>query len=211
MVLLSLSFALSCAHHPESPEVPEVPEVVSTDHLRVGLKEILEVRGPQLDPSTRQAWPPTKWTHGRAYTYNFTRTGPGHQLRIFDEKGWSDGIVQTLELSHEQAAAALELTHRTQGDVRASKCAFPRHAVVLFDQEDQPVASMNICFECTDILVWPPYFEDKTLGDSRYALHTTMVEGEDAIEMPLLLAVHEGVLTSWERFFDLAGAEQFVQ
>jgi hypothetical protein len=35
-----------------------------------------------------------------------------------------------------------------------TKCPFPRHAVVLYDH-DVPVASVNVCFECGDILLWP--------------------------------------------------------
>jgi len=223
---MSAALVLACAHPPVAPaptqstqttETPssiddpsKPPESPPSEPLLAGLKEILGTEGLALDPSNRQSWPPAEWTHARAYTYNFVRYGPGHQLRVVDESGWSDDIVETFELNAKQAEVAVELIHRSQGDVRASKCAFPRHAVVLFNGEDQPVASMNICFECTDILVWPPYFEDETLGDSRYTLTQTEGEDDDLIEMPLIFAVHEQVLSSWESFFDLAGIEQFA-
>jgi hypothetical protein len=212
--LLIVASALACAHHTEAPTEVEPSEesagLVNSETLLAGLEEILETEGPQLDPSNRQSWPPANWTHARAYTYNFVRYGPGHQLRVFDDSGWSDDITDTFALNSKQAELAVELIHRSQGDVRASKCAFPRHAVVLFNSEDQPVASMNICFECSDILVWPPYFEDQTLQDSRYVLTEVKGEDGDLVEMPLIFAVHAQVLSSWERFFDQAGIEQFT-
>jgi hypothetical protein len=189
----------------------EPPGTVTGEQLKAGLEALMQTEGAQLASANRQQWPPTEWTRARAYTYNFVPYGPGHQLRVWDESGWSDAIVQTFELTQQQAEVAAELTHRTQGDVPASKCAFPRHAVVFFDEQDQPLASVNICFECTDILVWPPYFEDESLSDSRFENAITVGEDGEAIEMPLLFTVHEQVLSSWERFFYLAGAEQFAR
>ena len=163
-----------------------------------------------LDPAGRQNWPPAAWNHARAYAYNLVPAGPGHALRVWDGSGWSSDIVQTLPLDAEQAALALELTHRTQGEVRASKCAFPRHAVVFFDAQDEPVASVNVCFECSDILVWPPYFADEEAAAQRMAQQVVTGEGDDAFPQPLLFAVHDEVLGRWEGLFSLLGAQRYA-
>ncbi len=163
-----------------------------------------------LDPAGRQDWPPAAWDHARAYAYNLVPAGPGHALRVWDAGGWSPDIAQTLPLDAEQASLALELTHRTQGEVRASKCAFPRHAVVFFDAQDQPVASVNVCFECSDILVWPPYFADEEAAAQRMAQQVVTGEGDDAFPQPLLFTVHDEVLGRWEGFFSLLGARRLA-
>ena len=146
----------------------------------------------------RQKWPPASWTTAKAYTYNFVpydpRTGT---LRVYDGQ-WSKNVRQTIALSKEQGAAALELTHRTAGEMLTSKCAFPRHAVVFFDEHDKAVASVNVCFSCTDILVWPPYGRE-TLQMKKYS------------NLKKLLTVHDEVLARWRLFFDDVGAKQYTK
>ncbi|MEC7985679.1 MAG: hypothetical protein VX278_10985 [Myxococcota bacterium] len=156
----------------------------------------------KLDPQQQQEWPPVAWTHAKAYTYNFTSYGPGKKLRVWDEYGWADNIEQTFTLTQASADAALELIHQTQGDVQASKCPFPRHAVVYFNQKEEPVASINVCFSCTDILIYPPYFPSPEESFKRY--ETQSEEGG-----PLLFEIHERVLTKWESFFTDIGAERY--
>jgi hypothetical protein len=94
------------------------------------LKEVLSPTKKSLHRAFRKDWPPKAWVSAKAFTYNFVPYHPpiGH-LRIFDGE-WNTAIKQTINLSKGQAEAAVELTHRTAGGVDASKCAFPRHAVV---------------------------------------------------------------------------------
>ena len=51
----------------------------------------------------------------------------------------------------------VEIVSNTKGTYLASKCPFPRHAFVIFDAKDQPVASVDICFECGDLFAWPDF------------------------------------------------------
>ncbi len=37
-----------------------------------------------------------------------------------------------------------------------SKCFIPRHGIVLYDQADSIVAHLSICFECDQIVAFPP-------------------------------------------------------
>jgi len=164
---------------------------------------VVQEEGKQLPPENQQQWPPSKWSHARAYTYNFTPYGPGKKLRIWDAKGWSENIKQTIDIDQKQAQTAISLLHRTQGEVQASKCPFPRHAVVFFNGED-PIASINICFSCTDILIHPPYFNDDEQSYGRYEM---MGAGEE----PLLFEIHETVLEDWGSYFDKIGAQRYEQ
>ena len=77
--------------------------------------------------------------------------------------------------------------------MRISKCPFPRHGIVFFDGDNNPVASANICFQCGDILVWPPYLEDETV---KYAM-----PDEESDDPPLFMLVHEEVLGLWDQYF----------
>ncbi len=78
------------------------------------------------------------------------------QLRAYDDAGWSRHIAARKPIDDSLARTAVALVRKTNGGVGVSKCPFPRHAVVLYDG-DTPVASINVCFECGDILLWPAW------------------------------------------------------
>lgn len=103
---------------------------------------------------TGKEWPFHAWDRAEAVTFNRFAMRPGVPLRAYDEGGWSPHVVDRKAVTTAQAKKAVELLARTEGDVTVSKCPFPRHAVVLFDG-DVPVASVNVCFSCGDILLWP--------------------------------------------------------
>lgn len=100
-------------------------------------------------------WPFHEWDRAEAITYNHVPYGPGVPLRVYDAThGWSPKIVERKPITAEQARHAASWVRATGGEVEVSKCAFPRHAVVLY-AGDIPVGTANVCFECGDILVWP--------------------------------------------------------
>jgi hypothetical protein len=111
-------------------------------------------------------WSKLKYASAKAYTFNFEPFGPGHKgLRAFgpirgpgeDTVGMHPKIRNSAPLTAEQASEAFALVRLTEGAARMSKCAFPRHGVVFFDKKGDPIASVNICFECGDILIWPEW------------------------------------------------------
>ena len=215
--ILILGTLLACATRGPGPQEPPPvpPEETSTQTAPItaeasAAQAIVAPLETALPVDLRREWPPSEWTHARAFTYNFVQYGPGYQLHVVDEDGWSEAIRQDLPLTPELAKAAVELTHLTLGDVQASKCAFPRHAVVFYDADEQPIASVNICFECTDILLWPSYYDDEVEAMAKYEQHSTVtLEDGDTIELPLLFAVHEGVLERWDQLFEVAGADPY--
>lgn len=111
---------------------------------------------PALVTRSGKEWPFHGWTRAEALTFNRFDMRPGAQLRVYDDRGWSDHVGERKALAMPDAQRALDWVKQTEGDVSVSKCPFPRHAVVLFEG-DVPVASINVCFECGDIMVWPSW------------------------------------------------------
>lgn len=113
---------------------------------------------PKPPPVTRtgKVWPYHVWDRAEAVTFNHVPEGPNVGLYAYDEDGWSEHLLDRKSISSSQAAQAVALVKATEGGVEVSKCPFPRHAVILYDGE-VPVASINVCFQCGDILIWPPW------------------------------------------------------
>jgi hypothetical protein len=97
---------------------------------------------------------------------------------------------------------AVDLVKDTKGGVEVSKCAFPRHSIVLFDAENIPVASINVCFQCGDILLWPDWTNPppdwEKMSDKQ---HKEMMMKAEA-QMPL----YKVAFPKWKKLFkdDLA-------
>ncbi|MFZ6178021.1 hypothetical protein [Nannocystis pusilla] len=139
-----------------------------------------------LTPS--KTWPFVAWDRAEAFTFNHVAYGPGIPLRVYDAtSGWSPEIVERTTISAAQAGSAVERVVATRGTLEVSKCAFPRHAVVLY-AGDTPVGSVNVCFECGDILVWPE-FEPPASGPT----------AERRLRQQM--KAYKRVFPEWERFF----------
>lgn len=101
-----------------------------------------------------KVWPFHPWNRAEAVRFNEFPMRPAIPLYAYDEDGLSPHIVEKIPISVPLAGRAVALLLRTRGAVAVSKCPFPRHAVILYDG-DVAVASINVCFSCGDILVWP--------------------------------------------------------
>jgi hypothetical protein len=105
-----------------------------------------------------KTWPFRAWASARAYTFNFFEMRPRVQTRILKQDGtWSPWIRSQHPLSREQAEGVAQAIQSTRGSFETSKCPFPRHSVVYFDEQEQPVAAVDICFECEDLFAWPDF------------------------------------------------------
>lgn len=121
---------------------------------------------------------------------------PGIPLYIYTNKsGWSPHIHSEMEISKALAVRAISLINRTKGTIEISQCPFPRHAIVFFDTNGKPIASVNVCFECGDILVWPPYFKFKQQEKEKYSLLNPQTEE------PLILKAYDEVYPLWMDLF----------
>ena len=161
--------------------------------------EPLSISRP-LPKSLQQDWPPQKWSHAKAYTFNFVPFGPGQKSYIYRADTWNGKIQKTYPITEEQAEYAVHLIHQTAGNVETSKCTFPRHGIVYFDENDTPIASINYCFSCGGVLVWPPYFEDMEEEYKKYDIQGKKVEGKEYID-PLVIQIYEELTPSYEQLF----------
>jgi len=111
---------------------------------------------PKPAPVTRtgKTWPFHAWDHAEAVAFNQLPMRPRIQRRAYDDDGWTQHLAQKKPIDGALAKKAVELVMRTEGDVNVSQCPFPRHAVVLYEGAT-PVASINVCFSCGDIMLWP--------------------------------------------------------
>ncbi|MBX3229110.1 MAG: hypothetical protein KIT84_02130 [Labilithrix sp.] len=102
------------------------------------------------------AWPFHKWTRAEVVVSNWASYGPETRMHAYDEEGWSPSVKYRSPLDGEKAKKAVDLVIAERGEMLVSKCPAPRHSVVLFDGDD-PVASIDVCFTCHDVLLWPQW------------------------------------------------------
>ncbi len=210
-LVAALGFGLGC-HVDEPRGVPSVPEppareapgpapAPAPDPAPVLPVEPAVAPPPSVTPAspplrTIATWPFTAWDRAEVVTYNHVPYGPGVALRAYDAAhGWSPKIALRRAITPEQGTRAVQWVIATRGEVEVSKCAFPRHAVVLL-AGDVPVGSVNVCFECGDILVWPdldPPPDYEHWSDAKQKQQDRRVRKQ--------LAAYKTVFPQWERFF----------
>lgn len=162
----------------DAPAVPTSDAPASAGH-----------EAPAKPPQKIATWPFTAWDRAEAIAFNHVAYGPGIALRAYDEAhGWSPKIALRRPISGQQGARAAEWVIATRGEIEVSKCAFPRHAVVFY-AGDTPVGSVNVCFECGDILVWPEF--EPAPGSQKQQERRTRQQ----------LAAYKQVFPRWERLF----------
>lgn len=143
-----------------------------------------------------KTWPFVAWDRAEAITYNHVVYGPGIPLRVYDDtKGWSPKIVERKPITRPQGERTVKWVIATGGEVEVSKCAFPRHAVVLYSG-DTPVGTANVCFECGDILVWPDLDPPPD-----YDHWTDAAQKQHERNYRRKLTAYKKVFPQWERFF----------
>lgn len=163
---------------------------------------------PLADASTPPAAPPVKvtrsgktwpfhaWNRAEAVTFNLFPMRPGVPTLAYDDvRGWSPYLVDRKALDAAQGSKALSFVMQTKGSVDVSKCPFPRHAVVLYEGE-LPVATINVCFACGDIVVWPEWREQPDLGAS-----TKPKQEEQLIRYRQYMKIYDAVFLKWQNFF----------
>jgi hypothetical protein len=162
----------------------------------------LPIDAPAAAPTpvvrTGNAWPFHAWDRAEAVTFNHLSYRPRVGLYAYDEHGWSSHLVDRKPLASADAKKAVELVVATEGDVEVSKCTFPRHAVILYDRET-PIASINVCFECGDILLWPRWEPASSgpTGPSMTAQQIAAFELRAAKQMKL----YDKAFPRWQAFF----------
>ena len=108
--------------------------------------------------ATNGRWPFRSWAYAKAYVFNFFPVRRGVQLGILEDGRWNPKITLTKPVPKSVAAQVIANVTATKGTFRPSACPFfPRHAFVFFDARDKPVATVDICFQCGDLIVSPDF------------------------------------------------------
>jgi hypothetical protein len=154
--LLILASIVACESAKKKPPAPAPAPPPSHPAVAV-VPADAAIDAPPAPPApvarTEKQWPFHRWDHAEAVLFNQfqERMAP---LFAYDEHGWNPSVVERKPLDQTLAKEAFALVVETEGEHEVSKCPFPRHGVVFFDGE-VPVASINVCFQCGDILAWP--------------------------------------------------------
>lgn len=190
----SLTWASSACGGPTAPVLDSPTELDQPVHTSPPISAA-DGGPPQHAPAapvaleTSPDWPFFSWTRVTAYTFNRYEPKRAELLVFSEASGWNESRVEGPTLSGAQTQAALSMLETTQGQLVVSKCAFPRHALVFF-QGEVPVASINVCFECGDILIWPAYRQTPDWQERKTE------------RMGKLMKAYDRVFPKWETFFD---------
>jgi hypothetical protein len=95
-------------------------------------------------------WPDTKYSKVYAVTYDFTQNSIPDNLLAVEKNTLSKGVYVT---SSPLRKSQIELIFSSITDSslkgRPKKCAYePHHAFIFYDDNDNIVGSLNICFQC---------------------------------------------------------------
>lgn len=142
-------------------------------------------------------WPFHSWNRAVAVRFNEFPMREAIPLYACSERGLSPHIIEAIPISIPLAKRSVELVVQTRGAVAVSKCPFPRHAVILYDG-DVPVASINVCFSCGDILVWPRW-ESVAEPDWDHLTHEKRRAYESALKEHM--ARYEKTFPFWKLYF----------
>lgn len=150
---------------------------------------------PPAVARTGKQWPFHTWDKAVFVQYNHF---PAHHLPpldVYDDKGWTPFLFAKRDLTADQGKRALALVAEMKGRADVSKCPFPRHGVV-FLEGDVPVASVSVCFECGDILVWPEWTPGERARREKRSLAELEREGKQ------MLLRHDKVFPKWKAFLE---------
>lgn len=202
--VLVVVLAIGCGKSAPAPAPRPVPGPVpvaapARDAAPVAVAAPAPDAAPPKPLIATRTWPFHQWDRAEAIIFNHVTPGPDVPLYAYtDDAGWNPNLLEKKAIEAAQAERAVGWVIETRGAVEVSKCPFPRHAVVLY-WGDTPVASINVCFECGDLLVWPE-FEPGPDWDN-YDNWTRKEEAKYEKLMAKKHAAYEKLYPTWEAFF----------
>ena len=72
--------------------------------------------------------------------------------------------VKTAELNREQISKLISAVYEYDKPIPGALCYRPHHIFLFYDEDDELVNSVEVCFECTQIRTSPPIDETGLLG-----------------------------------------------
>ncbi len=103
-------------------------------------------------------FPDVPFSYAKLYLFNLNLEQPSDMdFRIYDNGIYAQSKLGNGWLLPPSFHANMESTFAQGIDelvVGLSKCYMPRHGIIYYDSNHNPVASLSICFECEKISVW---------------------------------------------------------
>ncbi len=108
---------------------------------------------------TKSKWPGVEYAYATGYLYNLEGRLAGNHAIIkrdttLDETVVGKGVV----LNEKQIKTVLDIVNGKNSKALQdglSSCFIPHHGIVFYDEKDQPVAYITICFYCEGIRIHP--------------------------------------------------------
>lgn len=114
---------------------------------------------PHLGAGEVKSWPPVEYSHVVAYCYDYTRDPRGSGI-VFEDGTHHRGIIVpfTRNLLESKHAKLEELLNPSKELIDEEvDCYDPHHALVFYDKDWKPVASIDLCFACADFRARPAH------------------------------------------------------
>lgn len=143
---------------PAPPPTPTDPFAALPPSLPIPTGSIAKVK------RSGTTWPFHKWDRAEVVVMNWAPYGPGTSMNAVNDRGWSPHVKYRAALDKNHTTEAVAIITKQHGELYVSKCPAPRHSVVLYDGDD-PVASIDVCFTCHDVLLWPQWITKPTQAD----------------------------------------------
>lgn len=140
-------------------------------------------------------FPDEEYTYAKVYYFNLGEITSKPDTYIYsEENGWAHSIVDPHIKSEHGLAENMEklFLYGADGLLNGlSGCFIPRHGIVYFDEHDEPVASLTICFECEGIRMWT-----KSKGKIKAKTKGSVERAENQISTLRTFVQKEGVIVS---------------
>lgn len=155
-------------------------------------------------------FPNVPYSYAKVYYFNLFLGKPHHM----DFRVYKDGVYAASKLGnghvlsekfHEKLQTALA-RGADELIMGLSKCFMPRHGIIYYDENDHPVASLSICFECEKISVWSkePYrfTDDYNKFDYKKAEKQMKIMGNLLINEGIAVYKTEADLEKYQHLFE---------
>ncbi len=116
----------------------------------------LAIATAQAKEPARQ-WPPVEAKHVVGYCYDYTKDPRGSSIS-FPDGSLHQGVIRatTVRLTGDQTKILMEMLNKDVEQVRREvDCYDPHHAFVFYDGDWKVLASIDICFMCSDYAARP--------------------------------------------------------
>lgn len=136
-------------------------------------------------------FPDMEYAYVKIYYFNLEEITSRPDDYIYtDESGFAKSIEGEGVISSKALPANIEklFLYKKDGLLNGlSGCYIPRHGVVYFNDKDEPIASLSICFECEAIRMWT-----KEKGKIKSS-NPKATEGESQLEALKMFLKKEGI------------------